>query len=162
MSKTNKQSKAKRPYGKYMDNFKSTLEQSLKKECLEEYQYEPPESAMRYSVPHVYNPDFVHPNSPNIIIEVKGWFIKGSADAQKYISIARDNPEKELVFLFSNPDKKAYAGCRPRSDGTFMTLGEWCYKHRFLFFTKDNFPNELRYGQWTVEDIRNYKRQIYG
>lgn len=147
---------------KYDDKFKSTLERDLASSCLAQYTYEPPRSGLQYSVPHTYHPDFIHPNSPDILIEVKGWFIKGAADAQKYIAIARDNPNKEIVFLFSNPNKKAYSGCRPRSDGTYMSLGEWCHKNRFLFWTQDTFPDELYRGLWSLEDIRAYKRSVYG
>ena len=147
---------------KYQDAFKSTLERSLKESVLVEYEYEPAGSKVTYSIPHTYNPDFVHPNSPNILIEVKGYFIKGQQDTAKYLSIIRDNPNKELVFLFSNPDKKAYSGLRPRADGTYMSLAEWCYKCRVLFFTEKTFPTELVTGDWSLEQLREYKKQIYG
>lgn len=124
--------------------------------------YEPPGSTVTYSVPHTYHPDFVHPQQPDILVEVKGWFIKGSSDAQKYIAIARDNPNKEIVFIFSNPEKKAYAGLRPRADGTVMTLREWAFRNRFLHYTVDNFPQALYRGAWSIEDIRAYKREIFG
>lgn len=146
---------------KYEDNFKSTLERSMATSCLANYVYEPPRSFVKYSVPHTYHPDFVHPNSPDILIEVKGWFIKGSSDAQKYITIAKDNPDKELIFLFSNPQKKAYAGLRTRADGTFMTLADWSFKHKFLFFTEETFPQALYDGAWSLEDVRAYKKELY-
>lgn len=147
---------------KYQDQFKSTLETELKAGVLCQFDYEPAGSKVTYSVPHTYNPDFVHPSQPNILIEVKGWFIKGQVDAAKYVAIARDNPDKEIIFLFSNPQKKAYAGCRQRADGTYMTLAEWCYKQKFLFFTKDDFPDELANGVWDLDQVRRYKKRIYG
>ena len=147
---------------KYEDKFKSSLERSLASSCLSEYVYEPPGSTISYTVPHTYHPDFIHPNSPHILIEAKGWMVKGQADIAKYLSIVRDNPHKELVFLFSNPNKKAYSGCRTRADGSFMTLGDWCFKSKILYFTEDTFPQELREGLWSLEDIRDYKSSVYG
>ena len=141
--------------------YKSTLEVKVARECLCNYLYEPKESKVSYTVPHIYNPDFVHPQRPNILIEVKGYFQKGSADCQKYLSIIRDNPEKELVFLFSDPNKKAYAGCKMRKDGTYLSLAEWCYKNKIIYFTPDTFPDVLRDGVWTIEELREYKRGLY-
>lgn len=141
--------------------YKSTLEQAVARGCLQNYLYEPTSAKVNYTVPHVYNPDFVHPLQPDILIEVKGYFIKGSSDCQKYLSIIRDNPDKELVFLFSDASKKAYAGCRLRKDGSYLSLGEWCFKNRILYYTPDTFPEQLMNGEVSLEELRAWKEAAY-
>lgn len=147
---------------RYEDKFKSTLERSLSSSCLQNYIYEPPGSGVQYSVPHTYHPDFIHPNHPDILIEVKGYMVKGFSDCSKYIAVAKDNPDKELVFLFSDPGKKAYPGCRKRADGTYMSLGEWCYRNKLLYFSPHDFPSGLFDGSWGLKELREHKRSIYG
>lgn len=144
-----------------MSPYKSTLEHKIATEFLSEYLYEPKGCEVGYIVPHKYIPDFIHPNQPEVLIECKGWFIKGSADCQKYISIARDNPDKELVFIFSDPLKRAYSQCRTRKDGTYMTLAEWCIKNNFMYYKADKIPRDLAKGRWSVEDIRRIKQSFY-
>jgi hypothetical protein len=141
--------------------YKSTLEVVVAK-VLEEFKYEPKEAIVNYTVPHSYVPDFVHPNQRDVLLEVKGFMIKGQPDCLKYLSIIRDNPDKELVFVFSDPDKRCYPGCRMRKDGTYMSLGEWAKKNLILYFTVDNVPDEIRQGLWDVERVREYKREAYG
>lgn len=141
--------------------YKSSLELKVAKEYLEGYEYEPKGSHVHYTVPHIYNPDFVHPKQPDILLEIKGYFIKGSSDCAKYLSIIRDNPDKELIFIFSDPNKKAYSGCRPRRDGTTLSLGEWCRKHNVLYFAVDDMPRDLIKGRWSVADAREYKEINY-
>ena len=142
--------------------YKSTLEYKVAKEYLTNYLYEPKESIVTYQVPHEYNPDFVHPNQPDILIECKGFFIKGFSDAQKYLAVIRDNPDKELVFVFSDPNKKAYAQCRSRKDGSFMTLAEWCEKNYIIYFTPETLPRDLIKGRWNLDDLRRYKDKFFG
>lgn len=141
--------------------YKSTLENKVAKDYLQSCIYEPKGSQVSYTVPHVYNPDFVHPNQPDILLEVKGYMIKGSADCQKYLAIIRDNPDKELVFIFSDPSKRAYAGCRIRKDGSYLSLGEWCFKNKILFFKVEEIPSAISNGEWSLEDVREYKRGLY-
>lgn len=145
---------------KYKDHFKSSLERKVSK-ILKNYIYEPTDSAVSYSIPHKYYPDFVHPTNPAILIEVKGYFINGSGDAQKYLSVIRDNPDKELVFIFSDLTKKAYPQCRKRKDGSYLSLGEWCHKNNILCFTPESLPTNLLNGTMTLEELRELKRTIY-
>lgn len=141
--------------------YKSTLEHKLATEYLEGWEYEPSSAKVSYSVPHVYNPDFIHPKQPDILAECKGYFIKGSADCQKYLSIIRDNPDKELVFIFSDPSKKCYSGCQPRKDGSYLSLGEWCKSHDVLYFKVTEIPKDFIKGKWSVDDCRQYKKTLY-
>lgn len=142
--------------------YKSTLEYKVAKEALQEYEYEPKGSDVTYTIPHTYNPDFVHPKQPDLLMEIKGWFIKGHSDCQKYLSIIRDNPDKELIFIFSDPDKKCYAQCKTRKDGSIMTLAEWCRKNLILYFKVEDIPRDLAKGRWNLQDARDYKRVLYG
>lgn len=142
------------------DIFKSSLERKIA-HILKEYLYEPVSAKVPYSIPHQYHPDFVHPEQRDVLIEVKGYFINGSSDTQKYLSVIRDNPDKELVFIFSDPTKRAYPQCRRRKDGSYLTLGEWCRKNNILFFTPDTLPSELIHGRMTVEGLRSFKSIIY-
>ena len=141
--------------------YKSTLEYKLAKE-LSGYTYEPPEIKVAYSVHHSYVPDFVHPDSTDILLEAKGYFIKGHSDCQKYLAVVRDNPDKELIFIFSDPNKKAYPQCRVRKDGTFLTLGDWCRQNNILCFKVGEIPEDLIRGAWGVEDARRFKEGLYG
>ena len=129
---------------------------------LKDFLYEPKESVVSYTVLHNYVPDFVHPKQPNVLYEIKGYFIKGFGDIQKYLAVIRDNPDKELVFIFSDPNKRAYAQCRQRKDGTYMTLSEWCAKQDVLYLTPDTIPKPILKGEWGVEEIREYKNRFYG
>lgn len=140
--------------------YKSTLEYKLATEYLEGWEYEPSSAKVNYSVPHVYNPDFIHPKQPDILLEIKGYLIKGSSDCQKYLSIIRDNPDKELVFIFSDPTKRAYPQCSVRKDGSVMSLAEWCQKNDILYFQMDEIPRDFIKGRWTVEDCRKYKQTM--
>ena len=141
--------------------YKSTLEYKVATEYLPEYDYEPEGCKVSYTIPHEYCPDMVHKKSPDILIEIKGYLIKGYSDIQKYLSIIRDNPDKELIFIFSDPDKRAYPQCRQRKDGTVMSLAEWCRRNDILYFPMDSIPRDLQKGRWSVEDARDYKRKLY-
>lgn len=141
--------------------YKSTLEVVVAK-VLEEFKYEPKEAIVNYTVLHKYIPDFVHPNQKDVLLEVKGFMIKGFADVQKYLAIIRDNPDKELIFIFSDPNKRAYTQCRQRKDGSYMTLAEWCEKSDILFLTPSTVPRQILRGEWDVGAVREYKNKFYG
>lgn len=90
--------------------------------------YEPKLYKLRYTVPHVYQVDFIDPTEPNIYYEAKGYFRNG--EARKYIMIQQQNPDIELVFLFQNPFTKM-PGAKRRKDGTFLTMAEWADREGF-------------------------------
>jgi len=145
----------KRPASAYKSGLESKLAAGILKEC----QYEPKGCKVSYSVHSTYTPDFIHRNQPDVMIEVKGFLIHGAADCRKYISVVRDNPDKELVFIFSNPNAKAYPQCSKRKDGTFLSLGEWCKKNNILFFSTTNVPIELCTGLLGVSELRRMKNE---
>ena len=139
--------------------YKSALEKKVAGRLGKEYEYEPTESKVKYSVPHVYSPDFVNPSMPSVIFEVKGYF-RTSAEASKYVHIKANNPEVELVFIFSNVMKKAYPGCRPRKDGTVLTLAEWAKKNEFLYYQEAGLPDAILEGKVTKEWVAKQREAM--
>ena len=138
--------------------YRSALEKRIAKKISEGYQYEPKGVFIDYKMPHRYKPDFVHPKQPNILIEVKGYF-RTSSEASKYVCIKRDNPEKEIVFIFNNSFKKAHSNCRPRKDGTVLTLQEWCSKNGFLYYDERDIPQEIIKGTISMSWIKRQKKK---
>jgi len=154
--------KRRRKKGSTLYPYKSRLEKSLHEKALKEYEYEPKSGKTPYAVEHEYNPDFIHPSQPNVLVEAKGYMQNGSADCKKYVAIAKCNPELELVFVFSRPEAKAYPQCRRRKDGTFLSLAEWCDKNNFLYFSTGTVPKDLAKGKLTVSDLRRLKEKRRG
>jgi hypothetical protein len=139
--------------------YRSGLEKRIASVLLNAYEYEPKEDKVEYTVPHKYLPDFVCKSDRNILIEVKGYFRYGSQEMSKYVAIKKDNPEKELVFIFSDPTKKAHSGCRVRKDGTLMTMAEWATKQGFLFYGSKEIPRVLAEGKASIEWILKEKER---
>jgi hypothetical protein len=126
--------------------FRSAFEKRVSKKLADSYLYEPAGIRLDYTISHRYQPDFVHPKSEGILLEVKGYF-RDASEARKYVAVKRDNPDIELIFIFNNPDKKAHPNCRPRKDGTVMTLHEWCMKEGFLYYHERELPDEILEGR---------------
>jgi hypothetical protein len=154
---TKKASKRKAP--KYAP-YKSSLEKKVAQLLHKDYRYEPKGTHIEYLVPHKYNPDFVHSNAPFVLLEVKGYF-RLSSEAAKYVHAKRANPDVEIIFLFSNPFKKAHPNCRPRRDGSVLTLHEWAIKEGFLYYHVDKLPEEIVMGTMTEEWIK-LERERFG
>ena len=117
--------------------YRSGLEERLAKALGDKYLYEP--YAIPYIVKRKYTPDFVFEKS-KVLIEAKGFFRVG--DTQKYTSI-RDSIKEdgwELVFVFSDPKKKLRKGSK-------MTLGQWCDKEGFAYFTEESCSDMMEYIQ---------------
>ncbi len=115
--------------------YRSGLEERLAEALGTKYLYEP--YAVPYIVNRKYTPDFVYASS-KVLVEAKGFFRVG--DTQKYKAI-RDSIEAsgwELVFLFSDPRKKLRKGSR-------MTLGQWCDKENFAYFTEATCTSMMEY-----------------
>jgi hypothetical protein len=139
--------------------YRSTLEKKVAGILSDKFDYEPKEVKCSYTIPHTYCPDFVHPDAQAVMIEVKGYF-RLSSEASKYVHIKKDNPEKELIFIFSNPDKKAHPNCRPRKDGTVLTLREWATKEGFLFYSVNNLPTQVTSGKMTNSWIKEERKRF--
>jgi hypothetical protein len=112
---------------KYRNNFESDVGEELV-----DWSYEP------YQIPYVtkrkYTPDFT---KGNILVECKGYFRVG--DTQKYKAIRDSLYTQELVFVFTNSNKKVRKGSK-------LTMGEWCDKEGFKWFTKETLQELKSYG----------------
>lgn len=78
-----------------------------------------------------YTPDFVITTRPDgtdrkqpLIVETKGRFMV--ADRQKHLLIKRQHPDKDIRFVFNNPNTKI-------SKQSKTTYAAWCQKHGFLY-----------------------------
>lgn len=149
----------RKPKVKRYAPYRSALEKRIAKALGDEYKYEDRGAKVNYVIPHVYNPDFVHPDAPNVLIEVKGYF-RDSKEAKKYVHIKKDNPDKELIFIFYNVDKKCHGNCRPRKDGSVLTIREWLEKHKFLYYLERDLPPEIVFGNATPEWIASERKRF--
>lgn len=99
----------------------------------EEWEYEP--SVIEYTMVRNYTPDFV---KGDVIVEVKGFFRSG--DQAKYLAIKNHldatNDPRELVFAFSNPEKKVRKGAK-------LTMAGWAKRHGMRYFAVSDLK-ELR------------------
>lgn len=86
-----------------------------------------------YTIERNYKPDFVF---DDYLIECKGYFRVG--DTQKYTSIKRCLMFQELIFVLSDPNKKLRKGAK-------MTMGQWCDKEGFKYFTLQTIDDLLKY-----------------
>ena len=115
---------------KYRNNFEANIGEKLV-----DWNYEP------YHIPYVtkrkYIPDFT---KGNILVEAKGYFRGG--DTQKYKAIRDSLFSQELVFVLTNANKKVRKGSK-------ITMGEWCDKEGFKWFTLDTLKELKRYGTTT-------------
>ena len=117
--------------------YKSGLEMDLHMGDLTHCQYEPIQ--VPYTVVGMYTPDFVPEDQPDVWLEAKGRF-RDYAEAKKYLAIQKIYPEKRLIFIFQNPNRKAYAQCKKRKDGTYMSLAEWAELNGFEWYSLTNIP----------------------
>lgn len=119
--------------------YKSDLEKRLHEGSLKETDYEP--GSVEYTIPKKYTPDFVTKDG-SIWFEAKGRF-QNYGEVQKYTALKRAYPEQRIIFIFSDPKKRAYAQCRRRKDGTFLTMQEWAETNGFEWYTEHTIPKEL-------------------
>ena len=113
--------------------FRSGLEEAFAKAVpRKRFKYEP------YVVPYVmhrnYVPDFVDEDT-GVLIECKGYFRAG--DTMKYKAV-RDTVDRELIFVLSDPNKKVRKGAK-------ITMGQWCSKEGFKFFTVQQVEELMDY-----------------
>ena len=125
---------AKRPKG-LPKGYDSKLEYDLHQNELQEYDHHP--EKLNYWIEHTYEPDFVHPDDPYTLIEVKGRF-RDSTEASKYKWVRDTNPDYKLVFIFENPDTPM-PFAKKRKDGTKLTHGEWATKNNFEWYSRESW-----------------------
>lgn len=142
----------------YKNSFEKDIHQVLSKAT-----YEDKEAKVSYTTESIYNPDFTFPDIRWLLVEAKGRFIGGSKEAAKYVWVKRCHPELEIVFIFQNPDTRM-PNARRRTDGSYMTMGEWAAKNGFAFFPSKRMPQELVEATVTreyIEDLKDTQHQIY-
>lgn len=118
-------------YGRYRSGLEKKFSESLPRKFMD---YEP------YDIPYIiernYKPDFVFKNK--LFVECKGFFRQG--ETLKYKSIRNClEEEQELVFVLSDPNKKVRKGAK-------MTMGQWCSKENFKFYTLSTVDELINYA----------------
>lgn len=97
---------------------------------------------IKYKIPeseHTYTPDFSRPEDrpskakSKTVVESKGRF-RSRAECEKYTHIRNSNPDIEIVFILQNP-RVAMPGAKRRKDGSIYTIGDWCERNHFRFYT---------------------------
>lgn len=117
--------------------YRSPLEERLHKQ-LKGFEYE--STKMEYITKRNYIPDFID-NDKKILIEAKGFFRQG--DDKKYASIKKCYPSWRMIFVFSDPNKKARKGSIARKDGSYLTLGEWATQNGWEYCDEFNLPKDV-------------------
>ena len=118
--------------------YRSPMERRVH-EVLPSFEYE--KLKLDYTTHRKYIPDFVD-KKRKILLEVKGFFRQG--DDKKYSSIKECHPAWRMIFVFSDPNKKARKGGLPRKDGTYLTLAEWATQNGWEYCTEHDLPEDLK------------------
>ena len=118
--------------------YRSRLEKVLGEGKLKGCKYEP--FTLSYTQFKEYLPDFVN-EEKKIIFEAKGYF-RTTSEFKKYVDIARCNPEWELIFIFSDPEKPLPWSKKRKTDGKRMTHKELVEKHGFKWCTQYSIRKE--------------------
>lgn len=74
---------------------------------------------LKYTIEHVYNPDFYDPVTDTY------WETKGlwdAADRRKILAVLKQHPELKLVLIFQNPANKINKHSK-------TSYADWCDKH---------------------------------
>lgn len=104
-----------------MAKYRSKFEENVAGKLDDAWEYE--KHRFPYTTHRVYVPDFVYEDT---WIEVKGYFRAG--DVAKYKAVAKSNPDKRLIFVFSNPAKKVRKGAK-------LSMGEWALNNGWEYTT---------------------------
>jgi hypothetical protein len=106
-----------------------------------------------YTVRHdsKYNADWTP--GEKYIYETKGYF-RTQTDANKYLYIRSalevEGRGRELIFILESNKTKMPGKKKPRKDGTFYTIANWCDKHGFKWCTK---KDTKQIKKWRKEDV---------
>lgn len=124
--------------------YDSLLEKRLHEGKLADCEFHNKEYLVSYTVPHTYEPDFIHHSGDKTyLIETKGRF-SDNAEARKYLFVreALDEEKFELVFIWQKKGTR-FPFARKRKDGTYATQEEWADKHSFRNWSQDEFELDL-------------------
>ncbi len=108
---------------------------------------------IEYTIPHNYTPDF---ELNGILIESKGRF-REPAEASKYKHIRDALTDKELVFVFYNPNTPM-PFAKKRKDGTKQSHSEWAEKNGFRWYTEETVKElfdemKIEYPQKLIDEM---------
>lgn len=117
--------------------YRSPLEERIHKQ-IPSFEYE--STKMEYIINRNYVPDFVN-TKRKILIEAKGFFRQG--DDKKYASIKRCYPDWRMIFVFSDPKKKARKSSIARKDGSHLTMAEWAVQNDWEWCTEHTLPEDI-------------------
>jgi len=120
--------------------YDSKLEFELHNGPLKGYNHHP--DKLTYKIEHVYEPDFVDPEEPHILIEVKGR-CRDRAELMKYVHIQKCNPDYEIIFILEKRGVPV-PFAKKRKDGTKQTHEEFLTKHGFRYFYPDTIPESWK------------------
>ena len=134
--------------------YKNEYEYNLA-QVLVTWTYEDKAARVEYIIPKTYNPDFTNQKYPWLLIEAKGFFLGGKEEARKYVEMRRCNPEKQVFFIFEDPYKAPYSGCKKRKDGSIMTLAEWAANNSFPFCQASKIPPWLVDNTLSADQLRS-------
>lgn len=116
--------------------YDSFFEQELHENQLKGCEHHP--DRVKYLIESTYEPDFIR---GNVLIECKGRF-RTSSEAAKYVWVRKALPSnKELVFVFYNPNTPM-PGAKRRRDGTKLSHKDWAEKNSFTWYSPDTIPKE--------------------
>ena len=118
--------------------YKSDFEKRLHEGPLKETEYE--SATVEYKIPKKYTPDFITRDGA-IWFEAKGRFREYS-EVQKYIAVRETYPDQRIIFIFTDPLKKAYPQSRQRKDGSYLTMAEWAELNGFEWCTEHTIKKE--------------------
>ena len=104
-----------------MPKYRSRFEENVGNTLGSDFEYESERHA--YKISRKYTPDFIN---GDIWIEVKGYFRAG--DVAKYKAIAEQYPEKTLIFVFSDPNKKVRKNAK-------MSMSQWADRNGWEWCT---------------------------
>lgn len=114
--------------------YDSRFEEDLHKGALSKCKFHP--DKVHYKVERKYEPDFQYGNT---LIESKGRF-RDRTEATKYLWVRKALPVNiQLVFVLMN-HKTPMPGAKVRKCGTKQTMGDWCDKHGFVWYTPRTTP----------------------
>lgn len=142
-------SKRTKDYYPYKNEFEYNLSQ-----LLTSWVYEDKSRKVQYIIPKVYNPDFTNKAFPWLLIEAKGIFLGGQPEARKYVELVRCNPNLTVFFIFEDPWKTPYTGCKRRRDGSRLTCAEWAASHSFPFCSAKEIPHWINDNSLPEETMR--------
>jgi hypothetical protein len=126
-----------------VDGYDSRFERDLHKGVLKGW--EEHGIILPYTIEHNYHPDFNKEiDGVKIILEAKGRFWT-AAEYAKYLHVRAALPEGyKLIFLFYDPETPMPRAKKRKKCGTKRTMGEWATSQGFEWYTKHNFPEELK------------------